>query len=193
MQVRVEEIREQGLSLTESLTQEMLTEALRPDGKDTGFLPRGPGEVKARFVKLAGGRVLLEGSFTVPLVSPCKRCLQDVTLDVPASFTLTFVPEGTLGLQAEEDEDDAGEDSDKPGSFRMDEADLEPFDGKTIDLDPVLREQVLLALPMDAVCKDDCRGLCSVCGQNLNEKDCACEKKLPDPRLLQLRDIKLKN
>lgn len=54
-----------------------------------------------------------------------------------------------------------------------------------------MREQVLLALPMSAVCREDCKGLCAQCGQNLNEKQCGCEQKVIDPRLAPLMNIKL--
>lgn len=77
-------------------------------------------------------------------------------------------------------------------SFELDEIDAEPFNGKTIDLDPVVREQVLLALPVSVLCRDDCKGLCSICGQDLNEKDCGHGKvKEVDVRLAKLKDIKL--
>jgi len=54
-----------------------------------------------------------------------------------------------------------------------------------------VREQVLLAIPMSAVCREDCAGLCAQCGQNLNEKKCGCETKVIDPRLAPLKNIKL--
>ena len=77
------------------------------------------------------------------------------------------------------------------GEFRIEHGlttDLE-----TIDLDPIVREQVLLALPVSVLCQEDCRGLCTVCGQDLNEKDCGCERKVVDVRLAKLKDIKLNN
>ena len=90
----------------------------------------------------------------------------------------------------QEDEDDRGQ-AETAGSFELEDADEEVFDGKTIDLDPIVREQVLLALPMNAVCREDCKGLCAQCGQNLNEKQCGCETKVIDPRLAPLMNIKL--
>ena len=71
-------------------------------------------------------------------------------------------------------------------------ADEEQFDGRQIDLGAIAREQILLAMPMDVVCKEDCRGLCSVCGQDLNAKECGCQRKVTDPRWAALQDIKLK-
>ncbi len=77
-------------------------------------------------------------------------------------------------------------------STALDDADEELFDGKVINLQPIVREQVLLSLPMNAVCKEDCRGLCTKCGQNLNEKECGCDTSFVDPRLAVLKDIKVK-
>jgi uncharacterized protein len=49
----------------------------------------------------------------------------------------------------------------------------------------------LLALPVSVVCRDECKGLCPVCGQDLNEAECSCERKVVDPRLAVLKSIKL--
>ena len=56
------------------------------------------------------------------------------------------------------------------------------YQGKLIDLDPLVEEQVLLALPAYPVCEEGCKGLCPVCGQNQNEKACGCDRHVPDPR-----------
>ena len=52
-------------------------------------------------------------------------------------------------------------------------------------------EQILLALPAYPVCGEGCKGLCPVCGANLNERECGCDRKVPDPRWAGLKDIKL--
>ena len=75
--------------------------------------------------------------------------------------------------------------------FDLAAADHEVFDGKTINLATIVREQVLLALPMSVVCKEDCRGLCPICGQDQNQSACDCERHVPDPRFAALKNIKL--
>ncbi len=123
--------------------------------------------------------------------APCKRCLTDVRVKLPISFTLNLVPESQVReLEGHEGEDD--EEAEDAGSFDLKGADQEVFDGKTIDLDPIVREQVLLALPMNVVCREDCKGLCAVCGEDRNVKDCGHEQRVLDPRLASLKDIKLK-
>ena len=188
MVVKIEEIREGGLELNEPIPEALLEQALADDLADTGFRAERGFQLQAKLSRVSGG-VLLHGSFEAPLRCPCKRCLIDVHVDLPVSFDLNLIPRAELQSSRETPEDD--ESSPAAGSFELDQVNLEVFDGKRIDLDPILREQVLLALPISVVCREDCRGLCAVCGQNLNEEECGCERKVPDPRLSSLKDIKL--
>lgn len=190
MVVQVEQIREGGLTLTQPLARTFLAEVLA-DAVREGFLPTAPSALTAKLLRTAGGGVLLEGQADLGLTAPCKRCACEVRLTVPVRFTMNLVP-----ARVERDRPVAGEDADKPeaessGSFELAEADLDVYHGKQIDLDPIVREQVLLSLPMHVVCREDCRGLCGMCGQNLNEAACSCESKRVDPRLAVLKDIKL--
>ena len=187
MVVTVDQIREGGLSLDETLSESFLTHALA-EVKDTGFRPDGPALLHVKLQKTGSG-VLLRGSTEVTVQTPCRRCLADVHLEVPVSFTLNLVSRAGLGGDDEDRGDD--EQAERGGSFDLGRADEELFDGKTIDLDPLVREQVLLALPMHAVCRDDCKGLCGSCGQNLNEGQCGCATTQVDPRLAALKNIKL--
>jgi uncharacterized protein len=184
MVVKIEEIVEGGLTLNEPMPAKLLASAL---ADSEGFRSDSGFKLTARLFRVSGG-VLLEGAFAAPVIAPCKRCLADVRLDVPVDFTLNLVPESLVAKVAAPEDDGR---SPSAGSFELGHANDEVFNGKSIDLDPILREQVLLALPLSVVCREDCRGLCSVCGQNLNEKECGCERKVPDPRLAALKDIKL--
>ncbi|HET6983234.1 MAG TPA: DUF177 domain-containing protein [Myxococcaceae bacterium] len=187
MVVTVDQIREGGLSLDETLSESFLTHALA-EVKDTGFRPDGPALLHVKLQKTGSG-VLLRGSTEVTVHTPCRRCLADVHLRVPVSFTLNLVSQAALaGDDADRGDDEQAE---RAGSFDLERADEELFDGKTIDLDPLVREQVLLALPMHAVCREDCKGLCGSCGQNLNEGQCGCATTQVDPRLAALKNIKL--
>jgi uncharacterized protein len=202
MLVKIEEIQEPGLKRTEPIKPEVLSTAL---AESEGFVLVSSSPLVASFKKVSG-RVFVVGHFSASLTAPCKRCTTDVPVDVEVDFSLRMVPEPTAPRA-----DDAAAADGKPprrkyqkkeddgqaetaASFELDEVDAEPFNGKTIDLDPVVREQVLLALPVSVVCGDDCKGLCSTCGQDLNEQDCGHGKvKEVDVRLAKLKDIKLKN
>lgn len=187
MVVKIEEILDAGLVLDEPIDLKLLDSALTAEG-DTGFRALSASKLKATLRKVSGG-VLLKGSFEVELLSPCKRCLTDVKQQLPIAFTLNLVPESLARGDDFEDDDEEGDE--QPGSFDLTDSDSETFDGKKIELDPIVREQVLLALPMNVLCREDCKGLCSTCGEDLNLKNCGHEQKVMDPRLSALKDIKL--
>ena len=202
MLVKIEEIQEPGLKRTEPIKPEVLSAAL---ADSEGFALVSSTPLAASFKKVSG-RVFVLGHFSAELKAPCKRCTTDVKVPIEVSFSIRMVPEA-MGPRADDTSDasparakrkyqkkeDDGQ-SETAASFELDEIDAEPFNGKTIDLDPVVREQVLLALPVSVVCRDDCKGLCSTCGQDLNEQDCGHGKvKEVDVRLAKLKDIKLKN
>jgi uncharacterized protein len=190
MLVKIDQIRDAGLHVDEQMNLELLGATL----EGSGFRATEPLKVSADFRKVSGG-VLLSGKFTSRVVADCKRCLTEAKLELPVSFTINLVPESLVRgegvLDKEElEEKDRGH-GESGGSFAMDATDEEVFDGKVIDLEPIVREQLLLALPMSAVCREDCGGLCTNCGQNLNDKQCGCETKFVDPRLAALKKIKL--
>jgi uncharacterized protein len=203
MRVKIEEIQSPGLERSEAIAPEVLTEALAAEG----FTLVKSTPLKASFRKVSG-QVHLRGSFTATLSVPCKRCLKDQTLELPVEFSLRMIqeshreevkplaevegaPKRHVKRRSKKDDDEQAE---LAASFELDEVDAEPFNGKVIDLDPIVREQLLLALPVTVVCREDCKGLCTVCGQDLNESDCGHGNiKEVDVRLAKLKDIKLKN
>ncbi len=191
MLVKIEEIRDEGLQVERQVGLEQLGEAL----EGSGFRATEPLAYSARLRKVSGG-VLLEARFTSRVSTPCKRCLAEATLELPVSFAINLVPESLARGEAGLDEDGAELDKglgESGGSFAMEDADEELFDGKVIDLAPILREQLLLALPMNALCREDCRGLCMKCGQNLNESQCGCDTRFVDPRFAVLKNFKLQS
>ena len=68
-------------------------------------------------------------------------------------------------------------------------ADDYAFEGDTIELDELVRDTLLAAQPLSNICKPDCKGLCPVCGANLNHGDCGCDRFVPDPRLAALQGL----
>ena len=94
-------------------------------------------------------------------------------------FDLLYRPQGT----------DAGKEE---MSVTAAEAEIGYYRGEGLLLEDVLREQVLLALPLKAICRDDCRGLCPHCGRNLNHEQCTCAEPIEDPRWSALKDLREK-
>ena len=74
-----------------------------------------------------------------------------------------------------------------------DDEDVNAFEGDDIELDELVRDTLLAAQPLSNICKPDCKGLCPVCGANLNHGDCGCNTFVPDPRLAALQEFMTKD
>ena len=186
--IDVDEIDDSGQEWQADLPREFVDEVLRGE-PPTEFHAAGVAHVRARLTKL-GRSVLLQSRFTVPLEGQCRRCLKKVPLEEPIDLTLTFVPrDAAVSEPARHAERDRGEVS--PASFDLETIDEEPYSGKTIDLAPAFREQILLAVPPAPLCDEACKGLCPSCGKDLNAGDCGCVKTTLDPRWAALKSIQL--
>jgi uncharacterized protein len=119
----------------------------------------------------------LRGKLSVGLELPCARCLDPVKEDVQREIELLYRP---LGVDAGRDEI----------SVTDAEAEIGYYQDNGVLLEDVLREQVLLALPLKVTCRTDCRGLCPHCGKNLNQEQCSCSVPVEDPRWAALKDIR---
>lgn len=120
----------------------------------------------------SGGRggVRVVGRLSATLRLECRRCLEDVQWPMEVAFDFRFDP----AVQEWEEEG---------GVFTLDPNDA------ALDLSRPLREEWLLAMPEYLVCRDDCRGLCPVCGTSLNESDCGCTPDRADARWDVLREM----
>jgi len=186
MRVNIDEIKEAGIERSWDLSRQQLDEVL--EGDRAGYRAREAAHVEARLERL-GRRIRLAARTRAELTCPCGRCLEAIAMAVPVEFQLTLVPVERQEAGPDEDEGEDGR-SRVAGSFEADEADEEPV-GKVLDLDAMVREQILLALPPYPVCRESCKGLCPVCGANLNDRDCGCDRRVPDPRWDALRKLKL--
>jgi uncharacterized protein len=186
MRVNIDEIKEAGLRRSWDVPRERLDDMVA--GDRAGYRARGPAHVEATLERLER-RVRIMANANAELAVPCGRCLAPVSVDVPVAFELTLVPaEQPAREVADADDRDKGP---VGGSFAPEEAEEETYTGKVIDLDPIVREQIVLALPGYPVCQESCKGLCTVCGANLNERECGCDRHVPDPRWAGLKDVKL--
>jgi uncharacterized protein len=122
---------------------------------------RGPKEIVAD-IRLRGH---FEGRFEVP----CARCVEPVEIPVSSDFDLIFRPVGVDAGPAER-------------AISAGETEIGYYQKDSLLLEDVLREQVLLSLPVRTLCKPDCKGLCPRCGQNRNHQVCSCDEGPNDPR-----------
>src|SRR5512142_2366712 len=176
MRVNIDEIKEAGLRRSWDVTREVADEMVA--GDQAGYRARGPLHVDAKLEKIER-RVRVDAHGKAELTVPCGRCLAPVPVDLPVDFELTLVPEDEYRDPRAAQDDHTGP---VAGSFEPQQAEEDVYSGKVIDLDPLVREQLVLSLPAYPVCREDCKGLCTVCGTNLNERDCGCDRHVPDPR-----------
>ena len=126
----------------------------------------------------SGQEVFLHGNLSAEVTGCCARCMEDYTFSLQHSFDVVLVPEVVkLGRKAEE--------------LHAEDLGLSHYDAEEIDLTPLIREQALLALPTRPLCNENCRGLCGMCGVNLNMASCECADNVGDPRMAIFRTLKI--
>ena len=121
--------------------------------------------------------IRLKGRLSTGIELQCARCLEPVPQEIKRDFELLYRPLGA----------DAGRDE---LSVTDAEAEIGYYQGNGLLLEDVLREQVLLALPLKVTCREDCKGLCPQCGKNLNQEQCSCSTELEDPRWAALKEVR---
>jgi uncharacterized protein len=132
----------------------------------------------AELLAHSDGELRIQGRYTVEIASQCDRCLGGARFPLDAGFDLFYRPMSFIARD-EEVEIDEGE------------AEIGFYEGGGIELEDILREQVLLALPMQRICSDVCKGICAVCGKNRNETVCDCKIENVDDRWGALRNLQL--
>ncbi|MBV8728825.1 MAG: DUF177 domain-containing protein [Acidobacteriia bacterium] len=130
----------------------------------------------AELLAHSGGEVRIRGRFQVEVTSECDRCLGRARFPLDTSFDLFYRPAAEIAREEEVSIDEG-------------EAEIGFYEGDGLELEDVVREQVLLALPMQRVCSDNCLGICPVCGKNRNESACDCKEAAVDDRWAALRNL----
>ena len=114
---------------------------------------------------------MLTGEAEFSLMIPCDRCLEPV--EVPFQLSI----ERTLDMNLTDEE-------------RIADLDEQPYlQGYNLDVDQLVRDELLLNLPMKVLCDEDCKGICNRCGANLNHETCDCDRSSLDPRMSVIQDI----
>ena len=136
-------------------------------------------EGSAELLAHTQGEIRVRGHLAVTMRCDCNRCLEPAVFPIDSRFDLFYRPAG-LAEDDEEVEIDEGQ------------AEIAFYEGDGIVLEDVLREHVLLSMPMQRVCREDCQGMCPICGQNRNLINCGCEAKLVDDRWSALKKVQVK-
>jgi uncharacterized protein len=134
-----------------------------------------PAEVSGK-VRQQGSRSHVSGRVAARVQAECDRCLKSIELPIDSHFKLEYVTtEDYRAQQAIE--------------LTEEDLDLSVFDGEAIDIDELVKEELLLAMPDHVLCSEDCKGICAVCGANKNSVECGCEAREIDPRWAGLKKL----
>jgi len=112
------------------------------------------------------GILKLDGMLKLELELKCHRCLKELKTEFSLKINECFSNAESI------------------------HEDFYKFSGNDIDLTEMLTDVIITNMPMKVLCEEDCKGLCSYCGDNLNHKECNCKKEDYDPRLEKLRQLK---
>ncbi len=128
-------------------------------------------------VRLAGNEVFVNGHIEARAQVECDRCLQPVETPVNADFALEYI---------------SGSEYESSETAELTEAEMSVsvFDGKAIEVDEIVKEQIVLAVPTRMLCREDCKGICPECGTDRNTGDCSCATNDIDPRWAALKNLK---
>ena len=133
---------------------------------------RVTGEVHKQSVQID-----VQGRITGPAEFDCTRCLNPVPQELAIDFDVSFVAPEHFA-------------TDKEREVSGDDLDTDVLESDRLDLKDVVREQVLLNLPVQVFCRPDCQGLCPMCGADRNVTDCKCDLEGTDPRWAALKDFR---
>ncbi len=135
----------------------------------------GPATASGK-VRLAANEVFVNGHIETRAQVECDRCLLPVEMPVSADFALEYI---------------TGSEYESSGAAELTEEEMSVsvFDGQAIDVDEIVKEQIVLAIPTRMLCREDCKGICPECGTDRNTGDCSCATNDTDPRWAALRDL----
>jgi uncharacterized protein len=123
-----------------------------------------------------GEEVRLRGTIRTEVELSCARCLAPKPTPLEVEFDTSFIPQSAAARETENVE------------LLPENMGLAAFEGDAVDLDELVREQIVLALPTRHLCREDCKGLCPTCGADLNAEQCSCQTGEVDPRWSALAD-----
>jgi uncharacterized protein len=137
---------------------------------------KGPVRAEGRVLK-SGETIYFSAEASGEFELVCSLCAKSFVAPVEVSVEAVFTP-GPAGVEKEKD---AGEDAGDTETVY--------YAGDAVDLFPPLRDQITLAEPMRPLCREDCKGLCLICGADLNKTKCECKVTSGDPRFAGLKNL----
>ena len=151
-------------------------EASAFESPDADYRVAGPVHLLMDIERAGSDVYRVSGRVTTRLELECGRCLDPYEIPVDAPFELRYVPHTENGGEGERE-------------IAEDDLTTAFYSDGVLDVGELVREQLQLELPMKPLCAGACRGLCAVCGSNLNRTTCDCTPVWEDPRLAALKGL----
>ena len=157
-------------SINKEITEEVTIEMTSFESRlgDFPILQKSP--VVLTITNQENKTLFIRGAVDVTLSIPCGRCLEEVPTQI------CFEIDKKLDINESILVDDEMEENDYLIGFEL-------------DVDKLVYAEILVNWPMKVLCKEDCEGICKVCGANLNKGDCGCQRTELDPRMAAIQDI----
>lgn len=172
------------MNLTDVFTNEgQVQEQNVPYDADTFANPFGTFQIREkspvalRLSNIGQSKALVQGNATFIFELACDRCLRDVDYTFELSFDRVVVSPDYKGASMEDKDSMEDEDS------------SELMEGYHLNVDELIRNELLLNWPTKVLCREDCRGICKTCGKDLNDGSCGCDDFVPDPRMAAIKDL----
>lgn len=165
MKIIVSEIPEKGMDLE-------LSEKIE---SDTDLKILSPVQALIRIDK-KNSEIFLKGTLSVTLQQQCSRCLKIFDTEMKIDIDTLYRPSKEIDVEEHYE-------------LKSDELETAFYKNDEIDIDDLLKEQILLNLPMKPLCSEQCKGLCPKCGTDLNITQCKCEVSEVDERLAVLKQL----
>jgi uncharacterized protein len=175
VKLRIDDITAEGREVSFAEPQHEINQTLA-HGAPHEYFVKAPLLVSLSYYR-AGTEIFVSGILDAATIAACSRCAEE--FDHPSHRRFRYV----LAPMAINDQNNF--------ALRTEDLEFSFYQGDEIDLTPLIREQVLLALAERPLCREECRGLCPQCGANRNEADCGCSIGGLDPRFDVLRKLKV--
>jgi len=127
-------------------------------------------------IEKRGVEVFVKGVVSGEVELQCSRCLKEYILPIKTLLEVTYHPVQNLNKE-------------ELIELKRDEMDVDFYKEGLIDTEDIIRDQILLNIPMKPLCSEDCKGLCTICGTDLNYSECGCIVQEIDPRMAILQSL----
>ena len=162
LEIKLDEIKEGGYLLSCSKNKDWIKDIFS-DIKNIDFTFIDDIRMKIEILRIERG-IFTSGLINTTIKMGCIRCLDDFDFPLEASFKYNLCPSDEKEFLPEVE-------------INKEDLDVHYYHGDSIDITPLIREQILLNIPSYPLCRESCEGICPQCGSNLNHVSCQCNKK----------------